>query len=272
MASRRATPARVPAAWWASYFDAGYLREYAPLFDPGEARAQVARLLEVLELPSGARVLDLACGQGRHAALLAEAGHEVTGYDLSRPLLQVARRAARAAGLPTRPARATGGHALRYRHGDMRRLPTEWRGRFDAIVNLFTSFGFFDDPADDARVVAGVARALRPGGTFVWQGGSRDGVMSRFLDADRWTSTDGTAVAQTREFDPRTGCLTIRSTWTRGRTVERRAHRIRLYTANRLAELMRGAGLTVVAAYDGFSDRPLHRRASEMLLVARKDA
>ena len=272
MASRRATPARVPAAWWTTYFDAGYLREYAPLFDPGEARAQVGRLLEVLALPSGARVLDLACGQGRHAALLAEVGHDVTGLDLSRSLLQVAQRAARAAGLPTRPTRASGGGALRYRHGDMRRLPTAWRERFDAVVNLFTSFGFFDDPADDARVIAGVARALRPGGTFIWQGGSRDGVMARFLGGDRWTSTDGTEVVQVRDFDPLTGFLTIRSTWTRRRTVERRAHRIRLYTADRLAELMRGVGLTVVAAYDGFSDAPLGRRSTEMLLVARKDA
>lgn len=270
MASRREAAVRVPAAWWSTYFDAGYLREYAPLFDPGEARAQVARLLEVLAVPSGARVLDLACGQGRHAALLAEAGHAVTGLDLSRPLLAVARTAARATGLPTRATAAGGGRALGYRHGDMRRLPTEWRGRFDAVVNLFTSFGFFDDPADDARVIREVARVLRRGGTFVWQGGSRDGVMARFLGGDRWTSPDGTAVAQVREFDPLTGFLTIRSAWTRGRVVEQRAHRIRLYTADRLAAMMRDEGLTVVAAYDGFTDAPLHRRASEMLLVARK--
>ena len=161
MASRREAAVRVPAAWWSTYFDAGYLREYAPLFDPGEARAQVARLLEVLAVPSGARVLDLACGQGRHAALLAEAGHAVTGLDLSRPLLAVARTAARATGLPTRASALGRGRALGYRHGDMRRLPTEWRGRFDAVVNLFTSFGFFDDPADDARVIREVARVLR---------------------------------------------------------------------------------------------------------------
>ncbi len=257
-------------AWWRTYFDEGYLNEFSPLFTPASDRAQVARLLEVLALPAGARVLDLACGQGRHAQLLAAAGFQVTGLDLSRPLLRLAREAARAAGIPTSVRRGGQGPALRYHHGDMRRPPALWRGRFDAVVNLFTSFGFFDDPADDARVIWEVARVLRRGGTFVWQGGSRDGVMARFLGEDRWTSPDGTAVAQVREFDPLTGFLTIRSTWTRGRVVEQRAHRIRLYTADRLAAMMRDEGLTVVAAYDGFTDAPLHRRASEMLLVARK--
>jgi len=138
------------SAWWASYFDAGYLREYAPLFDPGEARAQVGRLLELLALPTGSRVLDLACGQGRHAQLLAEAGLRVDGLDLSRDLLAVATREA-------------AGRSVRYTRGDMRRLPARWSGRFDAVVNLFTSFGFFDEPADDAAVIHGVARVLRPG-------------------------------------------------------------------------------------------------------------
>src|SRR5688572_7142860 len=88
----RSNPRRTaPSAWWRTYFDAGYLREYQPLFDLTEDRAQVARLVELLALPSGSRVLDLACGQGRHAHLLAEAGFDVDGLDLSTHLLAVAR-------------------------------------------------------------------------------------------------------------------------------------------------------------------------------------
>lgn len=257
MAGRPTRRGAEASAWWASYFDAGYLREYAPLFDAGEARAQVGRLLELLALPTGARVLDLACGQGRHAQLLAEAGLRVDGLDLSRDLLAVATREA-------------AGRSVRYTRGDMRRLPARWSGRFDAVVNLFTSFGFFDEPADDAAVIHGVARVLRPGGTFVWQGGSRDGVMSRFVARDAWVSIGGMTVEQERDFDPSSGFLTIRSVWTRGQRVERRAHRIRLYSADRLAELCRSAGLRVVAVYDGFSDEALHRRSAEMLLVCRK--
>ena len=76
------------ANWWTDYFDAQYLLEYEPLFSPERDRAEVARLIDVLGLPSGARILDVPCGQGRHAHLLAEAGFDVDGYDYSAELLE----------------------------------------------------------------------------------------------------------------------------------------------------------------------------------------
>ena len=244
--------------WWAWYFDEKYLLEYEPLFDPEQDRREMARLLEILALPVGARILDCPCGQGRHAHLLAEAGYRVDGLDYSRALLQVARR------------RGTGA-TLRYTRGDMRRLPARWSGRFDAVVNLFSSFGFFADPADDITVIREFARVLMPGGTLVWHGASRDGVAARFLARDWWTTRNGTMVAQQRHFDPLSGVLTVESEWRAATRRVRRAHRIRLYTATRIAELCLDSGLVVQDAFDGWSGRPLRRTSGEMLLVARKD-
>lgn len=231
--------------------------EYQPLFTPERDRREVARLVDVLGLPAGARVLDVPCGQGRHAHLLAEAGYAVHGLDYSPVLLAHA------------AARGTGPR-LRYRRGDMRRLPARWTGRFDAVANLFTSFGFFLDPADDRRVLFEFARVLRPDGVLVWHGGSRDGVVARFLQRDWWRTRDGTLIAQERSFDPLSGVLTIASTWNGVIGAGEREHRIRLYSATHLSELFRDAGLIVEQAFDGWSDRPLTRRSSEMLLVARK--
>ena len=217
----------------------------------------MSRLVELLELPAGARLLDVPCGQGRHAHLLAEAGFDVDGLDYSDHLVGLARE------------RGTG-PTLRYVRGDMRALPARWAGRFDAVLNLFTSFGFFLDPSEDARVIAQFARVLKPGGVLVFHAGSRDGVMARFLDRDWWQTEDGTIVAHEREFDPLSGVLHIRSTF-RGPGVDgQREHRIRLYTATRIAELCAAAGLLVEQAFDGFRDRPLTRTSSEMLLVARR--
>lgn len=249
--------AEAATSWWQTYFDAGYLREYEPLFSLEEDRHQVARLIELLELPSGARLLDCPCGQGRHAHLFAEAGFDVDGVDLSATLLDRARE------------RGTG-RTLRYRRGDMRKLPARWTGRFDAVVNLFTSFGFFSDPRDDVRVLREFARVLKPGGVLIWHGGDRDGVMAKFVSRDWWTVSDGTMVAQERSFDPLTGFITIESSWRGPRVNEDRVHRIRLYTPSQMAELMRECGLVVEQSYDGFTDGPLTRRTSEMLLVARK--
>ena len=245
------------AEWWTTYFDAQYLREYEPLFTLERDRQEVARLMEIMGLPSGARVLDVPCGQGRHAHLLAEAGFDVDGLDYSKELVDLAK------------ARGTG-RTLRYTRGDMRKLPARWTGRFDAVANLFTSFGFFLDPADDRRVIAEFARVLAPDGVLVWHGGSRDGVMAKFLDRDWWRSDDGTMIGHERSFDALSGVMTIRTSWEGPKGPGEREHRIRLYTATRLAELCAEAGLIVTEAYDGWRDRPLRRTSSEMVLVARK--
>src|SRR5262249_58079316 len=97
-------------------------------------RREVARVMDVLGLPSGARILDVPCGQGRHAHLLAEAGVDVDGVDYSAELLARARR------------RGTGAR-LRYTQGDMRSLPPPWTGRFDAVLDPFPTLCFFAEPA-----------------------------------------------------------------------------------------------------------------------------
>jgi SAM-dependent methyltransferase len=149
-------------------------------------------------------------------------------------------------------------------------MPSRWTGRFDAVVNLFTSFGFFTSAADDALTIREFARVLAPGGTLIWHGGSRDGVMAKFLGRDWWKSDDGTMIGHERTFDPLSGILSIATSWEGPSGRGTRAHRIRLYTASRLAELCLDAGLIVEQAFDGFRDRPLSRRSGEMLLVARK--
>jgi SAM-dependent methyltransferase len=246
--------------WWQSYFDAQYLKEYEPIFSDADARRDVARLVTLLDLPVGARVLDVPCGQGRHARLLAEAGYAVDALDYSAHLLRVARAS---------PATSTG-QRVRYHRGDMRTLPARWTGRFEAVVNLFTSFGFFRHPAEDVRVLQEFARVLVPGGVLIWHGGSRDGVMARFLARDWWDTSDGTFIGHRRRFDSLSGILTVETEWRGPAGPGRRTYHLRLYTASRLAELLADVGLIVEQAFSGLTPRPLTRRAGEMLLVARK--
>jgi SAM-dependent methyltransferase len=246
--------------WWTSYFDARYLLEHEPMFDERTTRRDVARVLDVLQLPVGARILDVPCGQGRHAVLLADASYLVDGLDYSRHLLGVAKERT--------PARLSG--SLHFRQGDMRTLPASWTGRYDAVLNLATSFGFFRHPADDAWTLREFARVLKPGGILVWQGANRDGVMARFISRDWWPTSDGSLMAHRRHFDHLSGILTVQSEWSGPTGTGRREYRLRLYTATRLAELLAATGLIVEEAFGGWTDQPLSRRAGEMLLVARK--
>ncbi|HEY4133159.1 MAG TPA: methyltransferase domain-containing protein, partial [Gemmatimonadaceae bacterium] len=253
--SRATTSAQKKSArrsneWWTEYFDQQYLLEYEPLFSLERDRHEVARLMDVLGLPSGAKLLDVPCGQGRHAHLLAEAGYNVDGLDYSKDLLDRAIERGTAS-------------TLRYTRGDMRTLPARWTNRFDAVLNLFTSFGFFVDPNDDRRVIAEFARVLKPGGVLIWHGGNRDGVMAKFLSRDWWQTENGTLVAHEREFDPLSGQLTVHTVWSGRQNHGSREHRIRLYNPTRLAELCAEAGLIVEQSFESFTNKSLTRRSSE---------
>jgi ubiquinone/menaquinone biosynthesis C-methylase UbiE len=137
--------------WYEDSFGEDYLIVYRHR-DFGGARREVEQMIGWLELPQGAKVLDLCCGMGRHSLALAEAGYEVTGVDLSEALLREARAQA-------------GAGAVTWLRSDMRKLPLA--GGFDAVVNLFTSFGYFEEDEEQIKVLTEIHRMLKPGGKFI---------------------------------------------------------------------------------------------------------
>jgi SAM-dependent methyltransferase len=127
-------------------FDDDYLYFYVDVLGDERSDADAEVVARLLSLAPGMRVLDVPCGEGRIAGRLAQRGCEVVGLDSNRRFLALAQ---------DRYPDVT------FEHGDMRALPYE--GEFDAVVNWFSSFGYFDAATNDA-VLAGFARALRPGG------------------------------------------------------------------------------------------------------------
>ena len=137
--------------WFASWFDSPhYYRLYAHR-DHAEAARFIDALVNRLCPASGAKALDLGCGAGRHARQLASRGMNVTGLDLSEASI--------------RTARAFEHRQLRFACHDMRR--PFGSGAFDYVFNLFTSFGYFDDPAEHLAVVGNMAGSLKKGGRLV---------------------------------------------------------------------------------------------------------
>src|SRR5690242_2740481 len=139
--------------WWRTWFGPGYLELYDEALRE-RTPIEIDQLERFLHIRPPLRILDLPCGQGRHAIELARRGYEVTGVDLSPFLLNVAETRAREADV-----------TVRWQLGDMRDvLDGE---PFDLIINLFTSFGYFAEAADDRLVVRTAAAMLEPGGRFL---------------------------------------------------------------------------------------------------------
>ena len=137
--------------WFREWFDSPYYHLLYKSRDEQEARAVLDNLLRALGLSPGSRVLDLACGKGRYSRYLSEKGFRVTGLDISPASIGFARQFEH-------------DHLEFYQH-DMRK---PFRvNYFDAVLNMFTSFGYFKTDADHLLTLKNVAKDLRPGGLFL---------------------------------------------------------------------------------------------------------
>jgi D-alanine-D-alanine ligase len=156
--------------WWQQIFNSVYLKTDADVVDdPALTQAEADLFSVSLGLSPAHRVLDLCCGQGRHALELARRGFKaVDGFDRSRYLISRARKTALSERLP-----------LRFREGDARKLPY-LDGSFDRVYIAGNSFGYFSEPQDDSRVLAEVRRVLAVGGRLLLDLSDGDWVRKNF--------------------------------------------------------------------------------------------
>ena len=241
--------------WYATWFDQDVYDVVYARHDGQEARGLVALICRTLALPPGAPVVDVACGRGRHAVELARQGFRVTGTDLSGRALAIARQRAREAGVD-----------VDFRQADMR-VPV-CTACADAVVNLFTAFGYFEDEADDRRALAAMAQAVRAGGWLVQD----------FLNAPAVAA--GLVPHSTRHE----AGLTIEETrWIEGGRVNKRItlhaegeaphafdESVRLYTRADLEALHARCGLEVQHVFGDYDGAPHTGASPRVVLFSRK--
>jgi len=242
-----------PRDWWRTWFDASYLRLYDPWLQE-RTPAEVDRLESLLALEAPLRILDLGCGQGRHAIELARRGYDVIGLDASPYLLAVAAERARAAGV-----------AVEWQQGDMRQLAAT--GEFDLVVNLFTSFGYFHDDADNTAVLQAAASSLRPGGRLVLELLNGERVVRTFSERE-WFTIGSMSVLDIQSLDRAANRLEVERTVEADGHRETRRHSLRLYEGREIATLLEAAGFARVALYGGWDGEPFSPLSRRLLAVA----
>lgn len=242
----------------AGFFGPDYLIEYSPILSAERTLLEVDFVERLM--PSNVRILDLACGHGRHALELARRGYRITGLDLSAFFLAEARRRTGA-----------GDMAVTWVLGDMRALP--FGNGFGGVLSLFTSFGYLETEADDGRVISEVARVLRPDGRFILDVANRDWIERHFMERERREMDDGGSVLIERVFDRVKGrMLERRVRLLRGRAPQETKVSLRHYHVGELERMFQQAGLTVEAAYGDHDCTPFSSEARRAILIGRQDS
>ncbi|MEM6453744.1 MAG: class I SAM-dependent methyltransferase [Acidobacteriota bacterium] len=238
--------------WYQEWFGADYLDLYAHRNrDEAQHHVDFVRQHVPLPAPGEGAVLDLCCGAGRHTAALRAHDLRVVGVDLSLPLL---------AHPPRVPSVG----------GDMRRLPFA-DDAFDAVLNFFTSFGYFERERENFQVLEEIVRVLRPGGRFLIDFLNKPHVLAhlvaretqtvrgRTVDIERWYDDDA------RRINKR---MRIRAIDGGPARVYRES--VRAYDRDEVIIGLRWAGLEVDALYGTFDGDPHDRDSPRLILVGHR--
>ncbi|MFH8349689.1 class I SAM-dependent methyltransferase [Streptomyces sp. NPDC018045] len=241
--------------------DDDFWTEFHDFLFSDQRHAQAEELLTtspLLSFPTGARVLDLCCGPGVFTVPLARRGLGVTGVDRSPAMLDRARKRSADAGV-----------TARYVQADMREFCEP--GAFDVVLNMFTSFGYFDDPADNARVLRTLHTCLVPGGTLLLDLAGKELLARKVTPPKVVRRGDDLLVQTDTVLDD---WARLRSDWVlvRGDRVTRTSLVWFVYSAVELRRMAEEAGFEDIEIFGGFDGRPYDQDAERLVLRAARGA
>ena len=244
--------------WPVAFFDEDYLRIYGPQFNRERTEAETDFIESTLALPAGVRMLDLACGIGRHAVSMARRGYRVTGVDFNPRYLDIARTEAQQAGVE-----------VEWVAGDMRALAFE--RAFDGAYSYFTSFGYFSDEQNES-VIAGITRSLELGGRFLLDMMNRDWLLTHPQQRTWNPREDGALLMEEITLELRTSRVISRQTLIEpaGGPRVTKEFELRAYTCAELARLFARNGLEVREVWGGPDRSPYSCESRRLVMLAER--
>jgi len=240
--------------------DEEFWTAYAPIMFDEERWAEVPTVIDEIESLAGlnpcASVLDACCGPGRHSLELASRGYRVTGIDITDAYLEAARESA--AGLP-------GPGAASFIHADLRSF--ESPAAFDLAINLYTSFGYFSDPAEDIAALRRLRAALRKGGALVLETTGKETAARDFTKGESF-ERGGWGVRT--EFSVVGHWEGLRNRWilSRGGKTIDRAFVLRLYSGSEMRAALLEAGFVEARIFGSLDGAPYDEAAASLVALA----
>lgn len=217
---------------------------------------EVDLLVRELKLGKPMTILDLACGHGRHANRLAALGHNVTGVDITKGFLKIAKRDAKAKGV-----------RVKYIHHDMRKI--KFKNEFDRVILMFTAFGYFEDK-ENFKVLKNIARALKPAGLFCFDIPNRDGFVKGLLPFIV-TEKGKDLLIDRHTFDKTTNRLYDKRIVIRNNKRKDKPFFIRFYNRKEMSILLKKAGFKSLKFFSDWDSNPLTSDSRRMIMIAKKE-
>lgn len=201
-------------------------------------------------------VLDLCCGFGRISAELARRGFAVTGVDITESYLRTAREDALYENLN-----------IEYINADARDFVRPQY--FDSIVNLYISFGYFQDKKDDILLLRNAYESLKQGGSFFIETLGKEIVVRDFIESEWFERAGYTVLTQYKTLDDWT---LLKNRWILIKDGNRYEKTFvqRLYSASELRDMLFDAGFSNVEIFGGWDESPYDHKAAKLIAVARK--
>ncbi len=220
------------------------------------ATEEINKVVNLLKIAPGDRILDLGCGIGRHSLELARRGFQVTGVDRTRSYLDQAKE-------------QTGKESLdiEFIQDDMRMFSRA--DSYNSVISMYTSFGYFEDAEDDRKVVSNVFDSLKNEGTFLIETHGKETLARVFRERD-WSEEDGVIKIYERKVSQNWGWMWNR--WIMLKGNERIENEIshRLYAATELIALLTDCGFSQADAFGNLDGDPYDHQAQRLIVVGHK--
>jgi SAM-dependent methyltransferase len=220
------------------------------------AKQEAEQIASLLKLQPSATICDLCCGIGRHSLEIGWLGYRVTGVDRTAAYIEQAGKKANEQQLN-----------IRFVQEDMRNFCEP--NAFDAVVNVFTSFGFFEDPADDKRVIENVYKSLKDGGKFLIDIMGKE-VLARIFREKRWREENGLLILEEAKLAEDFSSIDSRWIFIKDDRRDECSFTLRIYSAAELGELLKSCGFEQLKVYGDLSGSPYDQTAKRLVVLAHK--
>jgi SAM-dependent methyltransferase len=201
-------------------------------------------------------ILDLACGHGRHSNRLSELGYNVTGVDITKGFLDIAKKEAKQKKLK-----------VKYIRQDMRKI--EFKAKFDRVLLMFTAIGYFND-TENFQVLKNIAQALKPEGLLCFETFNREVLLKNYLPYIV-TEKGKDLMIDIHSYDKNTFRLYNKRIVIRNGKRKDKPFFVRLYSPDEIKKMLNKVGLKLFKMYSDFTGKPFTSNSRRMIVIARKN-